>query len=170
MQSPSVTVLFSPDDGASWNLVAREQPNTGSYLWTVPGTGTDLARVAVVRVDSWDQEGDVLEGLLGMSEPFVIEPQVVGVGPASIGLALHGASPNPSRGLSVRFTLPDAKPATLAVYDVSGREVSARDVGSLGAGQHFVSMGAPGRLVPGVYLIRLIHGSRQHTARAVVIR
>ena len=169
-QSPSVTVLFSPNDGASWSLVDRALANSGRYLWTVPDAGTHQARIAVVQADSWDQSGDVLESLLGISELFVIEPEIVGVGPTRVDLALHGASPNPSRGLSVHFTLPDAGPATLGVYDVSGREVSARDVGALGAGPHFVSLAAPGRLAPGVYLIRLIHGNRQHTARAIVIR
>jgi hypothetical protein len=47
---PSVVVPFSADDGASWNLMARDLPNTGSYLWTVPTTATDRAGIAVVTM------------------------------------------------------------------------------------------------------------------------
>ena len=75
-----------------------------------------------------------------------------------------------ARDLSVSFTLPGAGLATLVVYDVSGREVSRREVGSLGAGRHVVTLGAPGRLAPGIYLVHLIQGERRLVTRAVVIR
>ena len=78
--------------------------------------------------------------------------------------------PNPSRSLSVSFALPDARPAVLAVYDVNGREVSRRQVGALGAGRHVVSVGAPGALTPGIYLVHLIRGDHRLVARAVVLR
>ena len=68
------------------------------------------------------------------------------------------------------FTLPGAGPARLVVYDVSGREVSRREVGGLGAGRHVVSLGAPGTLAPGIYLVRLVQGRRQFVIRAVVIQ
>ena len=106
--------------------------------------------------------------VLGVSERFVIVTSL-GVGETSIRLALQGSVPNPSRNLSVSFTLPGAGPARLTVYDVSGREAITRQVGLLGAGRHVVSLGAPGTLAPGIYLVRLVQGSRQLVTRAVVI-
>src|SRR2546426_8171989 len=165
----SVAVLFSTDDGADWNLVARELPNTGNYLWTVPAAGTHQARVAVVLVESADPSGFEVTGVLGTSERFAIAA-AAGVGATSFALALHGSVPNPSRLLSVSFTLPRATPATLVVHDVTGREVARRQVGTLGAGPHVVTLGAPGTLAPGIYLVHLIQGDRRLVARAVVVR
>ena len=162
-------MLFSADDGGSWNLVARELPNTGRYLWTVPGSGTDRARIAVVLVKSADPSGYEVDGVMGVSGRFTIA-SVLGVGGEKVSFGLRGAVPNPSRGLNVSFSLASAEPAQLAVYDLSGREVRSRQVGSLGAGRHLVSLGAPGTLAPGIYLVRLMQGRRQLVARAVVVR
>src|SRR5437867_5806894 len=61
--------------------------------------------------------------------------------PAALRLALEGLSPNPATGaLNVSFTLPNAAPAMLELLDVSGRRIAAREVGSLGAGFHFVRL------------------------------
>src|SRR5439155_24650236 len=156
----SVALLHSLDGGSTWSLIARGQPNTGTYDWTVPNVGTDQAKVAVVLVESADKTGDLVDGVLGVSDRFVIAA-ALGVGETRFGLALQGPVPNPSRNLSVSFTLPGAGPATLAVYDLSGREVSWREVGSLGAGRHVVSVSASGTHAPGIYLVHLIQGERR---------
>jgi len=84
-------------------------------------------------------------------------------------LALAGAWPNPAIG-SPRFvfTLPGASPARLAVYDVSGRVVASRDVGSLGAGEH--ELGIERRLAPGLYVAVLSQSGQRLTRRFVVAR
>jgi hypothetical protein len=82
-------------------------------------------------------------------------------------LALHGVSPNPSRGtLNVEFSLADAQPALLEVLDVSGRRVAAREVGTLGPGRHQLDLRSG--LRPGVYLVRLAQGNRARVTKAVV--
>jgi hypothetical protein len=170
LQIQSVAVLFSSDDGATWNLVAQDLANTGSYLWTVPSAGADQARIAVVLVESADQSGYEVDGVLGVSDRFIVSP-LLGVGGATLRFALQGAVPNPSRGLNVNFSLANAEPATLAVFDVSGREVSVYQVGSLGAGRHSVSVGGvSGTLAPGVYLVHLVQGSHQYVTRAILIQ
>lgn len=164
----SVAVLFSADDGAHWDLVAHELPNSGSYLWTPPDAATDQGRVAIVLVRSVDGSGYQVEGVLGMSGRFGIA-STVGVTPPKATLSLEGATANPTRGLRVRFSLPSADPAMLAVFDLAGRQVAARQVGSLGPGQHDVSFEGTG-LASGVYLLRLVQGDRRLVARAVVVR
>ncbi|HET9328107.1 MAG TPA: T9SS type A sorting domain-containing protein, partial [Candidatus Eisenbacteria bacterium] len=165
----SVALLFSADDGANWALIARELPNTGSSFWTVPNRGTQRARIATVLVESADEAGFEVNGVLARSERFTITTPPGWVEPGA-SLALHGAVPNPSRTLNVSFTLPDDKRATLVVYDVSGREVRRQEIGRLGVGRHVVSMGTVPSLAPGIYLIHLIRGDRQMVARAAVIR
>jgi hypothetical protein len=86
-------------------------------------------------------------------------------------LSLTGASPNPSEhGVAVRFSLPGEQRATLELFDLRGRRIAAREVGSLGAGDHLVPLSERGNLPAGVYLIRLTQGSRMLTAKACVVK
>ena len=88
--------------------------------------------------------------------------------PFAPAFALGGAYPNPAvRDLALAFSLLDASPARLDVFDLAGRRVAGRDVGTLGAGRHVLPMG---RFAPGVYVVRLMQGSRSATMRAAVIR
>src|SRR5262249_5595973 len=143
--------------------------NTGSYLWSIPTSGTDAARVAVVLVESADPSGYNVTGVLGMSGRFAITTPLGVIGPG-VELALHGPMTNPSTNLPVSFSLPDAEPASLAAYDVSGREVARSAVGIMGAGRHVVTLGTSRTLAPGVYLVHLIRGDRRLVARTVVVR
>jgi hypothetical protein len=164
----SVSLLGSTDDGASWTLVAADLPNDGSYGWTVPTVVTDQARVAVVLVESAAPTGFEVNGVLGVSDRFAISTSL-GVGSVSASLALHGSAPNPGRDPSVIFTLPDARPASLVVYDVSGREVSRRAVGALGAGRHAIPLRGSATLAPGLYVVHLVREGKKLVARAVVV-
>jgi hypothetical protein len=97
------------------------------------------------------------------------DPVWVDVPPAPT-LTFAGARPNPSRyGLRVVFSLPDASSARLDVIDVSGRRILSREVGGLGPGLHALDLAEGHPLAPGLYLLRLSHGSEWRSARAVVI-
>ena len=89
---------------------------------------------------------------------------------AAPGLALSLRA-NPARDrLAVAFSLPDATPARLELFDVTGRRVEEREVGALGAGRHVVTLAGGRRLASGVYLVRLSHRARSVTVRAAVLR
>ncbi|HTO92468.1 MAG TPA: T9SS type A sorting domain-containing protein, partial [Candidatus Sulfotelmatobacter sp.] len=92
-------------------------------------------------------------------------------GAVSASFALAGLMPNPGRGdrLTVAFSLASAEPARLELYDVSGRRVSARDVGTLGAGYHVIGLAQGHRLAAGLYVMRLTQGARVATVRAAVV-
>jgi len=159
----SASIYYSTDNGEIWSTVAENLPNTGSYAWTVPSTFTTAARVAVVLDDG------SADGISGISGEFTIE-SIVGVGgPEAVEFALPGASPNPSSsGVNVVFSLPNASRATLALYDVAGRRLAFREVGSMGAGRHTVMLAE--RLSAGMYMVRLSQNGRSLTTVAAVIR
>jgi hypothetical protein len=123
----------------------------------------------VVLVESADPSGYEVTGVLAVSERFAITTPLGVIGP-SVQLALHGPVTNPSTSLRMSFSLPDAEPASLVAYDVSGREVVRSAVGIMGAGRHVVRLGTSQTLAPGVYLVQLIRGDRRLVARAVVVR
>lgn len=85
--------------------------------------------------------------------------------------ALRGMRPNPGpRGSVVCFSLPDAAPATLDLFDVAGRRVWGREVGSLGAGEHEMRFGNGAWIPAGIYLAQLTQGPRVATARVAIVR
>jgi len=91
--------------------------------------------------------------------------------PAVWQLALGGARPNPTRGaIQAWFTLPGRERATLEVLDVAGRRVERREVGSLGAGPHVMTLGGGRAMRPGLYFLRLAQGGRVLHARVALIR
>src|SRR6185436_6107461 len=108
--------------------------NTGDYTWTVPAVQTEQAKVAVVLIESTDG-GYIVDGVLGTSGTFAVR-EASGIGDqARVELALHIASPAASsRGLEVSFSLPEARPASISLYDVAGRRVASREVGDMGVG------------------------------------
>ncbi len=91
--------------------------------------------------------------------------------PVESELALAGYRSNPAReNRDVAFTLVDASPARLELFDVIGRRIASREVGTLGAGSHVVTLGEGQTLRPGVYLVRLSQGAKSVMARAIVIQ
>jgi len=92
-------------------------------------------------------------------------------GPQHQRLDLEGARPNPARGIvRAAFTLPDARPAALELFDIAGRRVLSRDVGSLGAGSHMLGLRPAAPLVPGLYLLRLRTADHALSRRVIVTR
>ena len=89
----------------------------------------------------------------------------------ALEFALGGVRPNPSpRGrLSVEFVLSSAAPAQLELFDVGGRRLALREVGSLGVGRHAVDLSQGLHLRAGRYVIRLCQEGRVRTAGAVVL-
>jgi hypothetical protein len=85
--------------------------------------------------------------------------------------ALAGAIPNPApgRNLRVTFSLPSAQPARLELYDLTGRLVSAREVGTLGTGEHSLQLFADGHVSAGMYWLRLSQASQRATVRIAVV-
>ena len=90
-------------------------------------------------------------------------------------LVLYQNFPNPfNPSTQIKFSLPAAAPARLAIFDMLGREVRVLHDGSLDAGVHQVtwdgrsSIGIP---VPsGVYFCRLVQGGRQLSQKLLLVR
>jgi hypothetical protein len=165
----TVDLIATFDDGVTWNVAARGLSNSGTALWTVPATATDKARVAVVVINSADDDGIITEAEFGESGLFGIAAPT-DIGSVPMAFALKGVWPNPTRqDLSVTFSLPNDTPATLAVYDVAGRKVAVNEVGGLGRGLHTVTL-ATKKLPAGVFIVRLTRGGQTYTTRAIVLK
>ncbi|OQA45590.1 MAG: Ser-Thr-rich glycosyl-phosphatidyl-inositol-anchored membrane family protein [Chloroflexi bacterium ADurb.Bin325] len=50
-----ITITFSGDGGATWEVIAGQQPNTGAYAWPAPPVDRDAA---IIRVEAVDRAGN----------------------------------------------------------------------------------------------------------------
>ena len=137
--APTVAILASKDDGETWELIANELENTGSFAWTVPNWSTTTARLAVVQIESTDPgdptgfRGDRRAGNhRGVSPSRARFRSPVPV--AAFALRPLG---NPVTGpLRVACSLPSAEPAMLQLFDVTGRLCAARRLDGVGSAEH----------------------------------
>lgn len=83
---------------------------------------------------------------------------------------LRAPAPNPAGGQTeLRFSVAEAGPVRLVVYDALGREVARPVDGERAAGAHTVALDTS-RLPSGTYLYRLTAGARTATERLAVVR
>lgn len=162
----SVTLLSSLDDGVTWKVEAEGLPGAGSRAWIVPTTRADHARLAIrVTYDSDDTE-EPTDSELAMSDAFSIAGTTAGVEGGAAAFALQPKNPV-TDAFTVRFSLMSSAGATLEAFDVRGRRMLSREVGSRGPGWHMAELGD---LPAGLYLLRLSQAGRSLVSRVAVIR
>ena len=129
--------------------------------------GTDWIRVkGRIRRPGCDEWGEPIASGFAAGAARRDPGSTAGVDATAMALALQPE--NPARGqISVRFGLASSGPATLEVFDVSGRRTMLREVGSGSAGWHTLRLGDA---APGLYHIRLSQEGRSLTSRVAVIR
>jgi hypothetical protein len=86
-------------------------------------------------------------------------------------LALRFArSEDRGRTVRVALTLATDEKAKLELFDVLGRRLCSREVGSLGAGDHDVRLELPRYVRSGIYFLRLAQGPVTRTDRVAVLQ
>ena len=89
---------------------------------------------------------------------------------AAFETGLEPSAPNPATARTqIGFSLAQAGPARLAVYDVLGREVAVLASGEMSEGPHSVSLDAS-RLATGTYVYRLTAGGQSFVRQMTVVR
>ena len=144
------------------NLVG--EPTDTSFV--APVTGTSYFRLTAVDTHGNEGSPSVIIG------PF--NPVDVGGAP-SVVLALASPLPNPSsRSTAIGYSLPERAPITLAVYDVSGRQVRTLVRGVIPAGQHVARWDGTDsggqRVKSSIYFVRLEALGRVFTRRVAMFQ
>ena len=161
---------YSAAGGVVTATVYRRTATSGwTAVATVAADGTGRLAYEDTRVTAGARYGYRLGVRGNGGEAFFAETWVDV--PRALELSLQGARPNPAlRELWVSFALPTAAPATLSLFDLAGRRVRVRDVGSMGAGEHRVRLDEGGSLAAGIYVVRLAQAARTLTRQVTVIR
>jgi hypothetical protein len=134
--------LVHPEAGTSYDLSA------GQSVTIAPTSRTTPLRLAVGSEGYVDQQEEVMT-------------------PDAVRLT---SAPNPARRrATLRFTLPEAGPVHLSVYDVLGRRVATLVDGRREAGRHRVPLSVDD-LSSGIYVGRLTVGNRVITRKLTVVR
>lgn len=110
-------------------------------------------------------------GLAG-DQFFGVCPTATGIpagGEAGLGLALAVANPLRGDRLRVACSLPNARPARLALVDAAGRVRREASVSAAAGASAVVDLSAGRRLAPGVYWIRLTQGDAVATRKVSVV-
>jgi Galactose oxidase, central domain len=156
--------IFRRQEGTEWSSIAlidRDGAGDVAYEDHDVVAGQRYAYLAAVP----SQRGADFGG-----EVWVDVPSTISVDPNPLAFALHRVAPNPVLDhLRVSFVLPSAAPARLSLYDVAGRQVATREVGSLGPGVHQVELAQAGSLGRGLYFLKLEHAGRELTQRVTVL-
>ncbi len=178
-----------PEGGAiTYDLVVDDDPAFGSPIASATGlTDTTYAAGNIFvlstpiywKVIARDGAGGAR---LGAPTPSVFTiPPATGVdapaeeSAAPLALAVSAPHPNPFRDSSTfAFTLPDAGPVRVDIFDVSGRLVHTLADGAMPRGAHAVvweGRNGSGRAVgAGVYFYRLVTTAETFTRRTVLAR
>lgn len=102
------------------------------------------------------------------NEGLVAEQLAVEETPKALTLDENYPNPfNPST--TIRFTLPEAVPVSLTVYDMLGRKVAVLADGVLSAGQHEVQFDAS-HLASGTYLYRLVTAEQTFVKQMILMK
>ncbi len=179
LKADAGTLIAGPNNKVVGGELTHSNPDQRSWNfdWTAPSTNTTAHFYAVAQAcngngnnqgDSWNWYG------AAVNTPFNITvDSSVGVGdggPAAFWLA--PTRPNPFVGRAhIGFSLPQAGPARVEIFDLGGRRIALLASGEMSAGPHEVVWdGRNGRSQPvsaGSYLIRLESGGRVLTTRVV---
>jgi len=134
---------WSPPSALDSTLFAQRVDANGATLWSPEG----------VRV-YFRSSGSVLGA---------------GPGPESRGATLAVANPAPG-GIHVMLSLPDSRPATLELIDVSGRRVAGRSLAGLAAGPHGFDLPVTAAGRSGLYFVRLVTAGETLTRKTCFIQ
>jgi hypothetical protein len=147
INSDSLTVLLSKDDGNTFSTLAPVLQNNGSWWFQMPaGSETPAARIMIQSVDNI---------FYNVSRKFIIQTGTVGLSEGSLtNLHLY---PNPSLG---RVTLSGAPVGSeVSVYTIAGQRVAQEIVTQEQTSYNWE------QLAPGAYVVRISHAAGEQSLR-----
>ena len=103
---------------------------------------------------------------------FTVQPSSSPVPPSLLpeSLSLGPVYPNPFNStVTVRFALPRAADATVALFDVTGQQVAVLTQGVLPAGEHRIEWGSSG-FGSGIYFVRLTSGGEARMVKVIALK
>ena len=167
-----VDIQLSRDGGTNWEVIALNQPNSGSYGWTITGPTT---ATALLRVTAKDAAGNFGQDASNATFSILSGPVAVGDEDRPITeFALDRISPSPTAGkATIVYRVPKVADVSVALFDLQGREVATLAQGRHPVGRYTVTWDGQvggGPAAPGIYFVRLRTPGLTRNRRIVVSR
>ena len=167
----SVSIYFSENAGAGYQMIAHGEPNDSIFAWEAPSMLSDSCLVRIVAYDpgalSGEDISDSLFRLMHTTGGKDVTPAFTNV--------LEQNYPNPFNPVTkIVFTTGTAGDVSLRIYDATGRLVRTILDGRLDPGRHEAlwngrdDRGCP--VTSGVYFYRITEGEFARTKKMVLIR
>ena len=135
-------------------------PACGPYRLTASKTGYQSVTMPVYASESPNHYDIIMERIVGIEDDAHIPYE----------FTLHQNYPNPfNQSTSISFSLAQAGPARLEIFDITGALVKMLIDEDMAAGIHQVTWDA-GELASGTYFYKLTGGNTWSTAKAVLIK
>ena len=142
----------------------------------VQNDGDNDGGIPVIDAEPDDHDQSWVTNYLGfmcMARMIDISGLVSGDASPAAGLAVRVA-PVPSVALpTLSFTLAQPAEVSIRIFDISGRRVAGRDIGSLAEGPHMISLGeklGSSAISPGIYFYSLDAGTDVAKGKLVVLK
>ena len=165
---PRMTWYSADGSSERMNLYRRVVPGDWAFVQQISTDGTGM----LTYEDMSTQPGRSYEyriGVMSGTTERMLGQVWVDV-PANLSFALRSLSGGAASGsLLFGVSLAASGPATLELIDVTGRRVASMELGSLGAGDHQVSLDARNAST-GMYWARLSQAGKMITARVAMVR
>ena len=174
----SVSIFYSEDAGATYELIAHGFPADSFYAWIVPSSLSDSCLVRIVAYDPGGlSAADVSDARFKIRDYTDVHDKGDGGGGATprYATALEQNYPNPFNGTTtVSYSVAAPCRVELGIYDPAGRAVRTLERGDRVPGRYTVLWdGADdaGRdVASGVYFCRLKAGKISQTMKIVYLR
>lgn len=183
----AIVTWYDDRSGTRNDIYAQRVNAAGAPQWAIDGVALSTAAFGLAPVIVSDGSNGAIvtwmDGRNGNTDLYaqnIKADGMIGGGsnvsapPLSVSakFALASVEPNPSMGdLRIVFSLSDKAPATLRLYDLTGRRIASQSVGSLGAGAHEASLSLrEAHLPPGIYCMSLTQGSHLALRKVAIVR
>ncbi len=161
-------ILFSPDNGATWQVIAEHQNAGGENYWLVPNVISNQCLIKVQDTKDgqpWDQSNATFRII-----PAGLAKGTAEEGALPIEFNLLPNYPNPfNPQTTITYELPEEANVNLSVYDLQGRRVAVLVDGYCEAGRRQVVWNAAD-MPSGVYMAVLQAGSERRMQRMTLIK
>ncbi|MBN1233554.1 MAG: T9SS type A sorting domain-containing protein [Candidatus Coatesbacteria bacterium] len=158
-----VDLFFSTNSGNSWETLATNQNNNGSFNWTVPNI--DAISCLIKIADSQDTSVDQSDGVFEIHRTTGFNfAKGTKFAPSKYGLSI---SPIPFfKRAMLKFDLPNSDMVSIEIFDVNGKKVSTVCKKYLQSGRYNISVDTS-KLRSGVYFFNMKTENYNTTLKAI---
>ncbi|UCF04560.1 MAG: T9SS type A sorting domain-containing protein, partial [bacterium] len=175
----SVSIYFSENAGASYELLAHGEPNDSTFMWEAPSMLSDSCLIWIVAYDPGTLTGDDVSDSLFSVKDYTDVAEGDGdeddAGPPRYSNYLEQNYPNPFNGMTtIPYSIAKIGEVEIHIYDAAGRHIRVLEKRYREPGRYQVVWNGRGDtghdVSSGVYFCRINIGKFSQTRKILYLR